>query len=180
MHIFRGILHLVWHIVIFPIHLVLTVIKIVIIGPLILIATLACVIFGCLALFSPATLSSINIQPPDAGRVVTFLFQHVISPAVSNGQPVNVTSVVQGNAIVVSWTGNPSGAQWYEVLRKTVDDPTWRRIAIVPAASTTDGHYEFTDTALQHGITYLYAVTAVTSGSGEGTPVESAYQVVAP
>jgi hypothetical protein len=180
MHIVHGILHLLWHIVTIPFHLLATVIKIVIIGPLVLIVTLACLVFGCIALVSPSTLSSIHIAPPDLLGIATSLLQHTVISTHPNGQPAQVTVATHGNAIVVSWAGDPSGAQWYEVLRSAVSDATWRRIAIVPAASASDGHYQYADTDLQHGVTYRYAITAVTSSGGEGTPVESALQVVAP
>ena len=184
MDIISGIFHLLWNIITIPFHLLAAVIKIVILGPLVVIVTLACLVFGCLALLSPATLSAIHIQPPEFITTITSQLSHVTVPSVPTREPElvlgEVTSGVRDNAIVVSWSGGEDGAQWYEVLRKTTHETTWRRIAIVPATKSTDGHFEYTDPETQHGVTYRYAITEVTASGSESPPVESAFQVVAP
>jgi hypothetical protein len=188
MHIIHWLLHLLWHIVTFPLHILASIIKTVLLGPIMLILTLVVLVVGCVAVVAPWTFSFIHIQPPDVAGWVGSQLSHVTVPSISpssptsqpEGGPMQVTSSVQDNKIVVSWSGGQKDAQWYQVLRKTVNDTTWRRIAIVPATTEAKGHYEYADTALEHGMTYLYAITEVGPAGGESTPAPSAYQVVAP
>ncbi|HEY3342503.1 MAG TPA: hypothetical protein VGK81_10815 [Anaerolineae bacterium] len=185
MHIIHGPLHLLWHIVTLPFHILASIIKIVILGPIVMILTLVVLVVGCLALFAPWTLSLIHIPSPDVGGWLISQVSQIGQPSSSSTSqtetgPLQVTSSVRDKTIVVSWSIKQEDALWYQVLRKTVTDTTWRRIAIVPASGAANGQYEYVDAAVLHGLTYLYAITEVGPAGGESTPVPSVFQVVAP
>ena len=189
MHIIHGLLHLIWHIVTLPLRILGEIIKMMILGPIAAILVLIVLVLGCLAVFAPWTFSFVHIQPPDVAGWVGAQLSHIELPAISSSAgptaqpqagPIQVTVTVKDKHITVSWSGGQQDAQWYQVLRKGVGEKTWRRIAIVPAAQKTDGHYEYADAALEHGATYQYAITEVGPAGGESQPAQGDFQVVAP
>ncbi|MCL4504830.1 MAG: hypothetical protein M1434_14140 [Chloroflexi bacterium] len=176
MFVIKGIIHLIWHIVTFPLHLVFALIKYLVITPIVLVIVLAVLIFACVAVAAPGVAPS--IQWPGFINDLAASFHQISAPTT---QATQVTCAVRGKAIIVEWVGARADAvNSYMVLRKSLADTVWQRIALVRATNNPDGVYQFSDTAPQHGATYLYGIASIRLDGSEGQPVESAVQVVAP
>ena len=184
MFLLKGIIHLLWHIVTFPVHLLLALIKWFVITPIVLLVTLALALFLCVAVVFPGSIPGPSISVPGIISSLSVPLQHLISPSSSPqlpAQPSQVNSNVHGGAIEVSWVAGGGNIQWYQVLRKTPQDTTWHRIALITATGNNpDSPYRYDDTELQHGTTYIYAVVAVLANGSESVVVVSPTQIVAP
>ena len=183
MFLVKGILHLLVHIVALPFHLLFTLIKYLIITPLVLIMVLAILIFGCAVVAVPGVGSSIHL--PVFVTDLSTQLQRITTGgpllAPPAAQVEQVTCAVRGKGIVVQWSINSSdGVKWYQVMRKGLQEMAWQRIALAQAGKNAAGRFEYTDTALQHGVTYQYGVVAVSLDGSDGQLVESPVQVVAP
>jgi hypothetical protein len=171
---FHGIVYLLWHVVMFPVHLVLTIVKYLIVAPIVLLITLALLLFSCVALVTPNALHLIPV--PGVINDLSSQVQIVISP---KPLPTKVTCNVKDQAVVVTWSGpNSDLVPWYQVLRRPIADSVWRRIAIMPGADS--GQYIYGDNTAQHGVTYQYGVVAILTDGTESEVVISPVQVVAP
>ena len=169
-----GFFHLLWHVVMIPVHLVITLVKYLIVAPIVLILTLLVLIFICGALLVPDTL---HLSPVTV--VIDALSSQVQVGISPKPLPAQVSCDVQGQAVVVTWVGPKSDeVQWYQVLRKPLADTTWRRIAIVPTSAS--GQFIYGDTTAEHGVTYQYGVVAIMGNGSESERVISPVQVVAP
>ena len=176
MAVIKGIFHLIWHIVTIPLHLVFVLIKYLVITPVVLVIMLAVVIFACVALVIPGAVPS--IQWPGFIADLAASFHQIGAPTTEATQ---VTCTVRGKAVIVEWVGaRADTVNSYMVLRKSLADTAWQRVALVRATNNPDGIYQFSDTALQHGTTYLYGIVSIHLDGTEGQPVASAVQVVAP
>ena len=182
MFLVKGILHLLLHIVALPFRLVFALIKTLIITPIVLIMVLAILIFGCVVIAVPGVGSSIKL--PGFVTDISTLAQRLTSggsPVTHVTHVMQVTSAVRGKGIIVQWSINSGNdVKWYKVMRKGVQDITWQRIALAQAGKSAAGLYEYTDTVLQHGVTYQYGIIAVRPDGNEGELVVSPVQVVAP
>jgi hypothetical protein len=85
--------------------------------------------------------------------------QMTVTPATASvpSGPTNLTATPGDTTVALSWTGsatdNPTS---YNIYRGTMSDGE----AITPIATTTGTTTSFTDTGLQNGTTYYYAVAA--------------------
>ncbi len=176
MSLIKGIVHLIWHVVMIPVHLIFALIKYLIITPILLVIVLAGLIFVCVALAVPGVSSS--IQLPGFINDLAATFRQAIRPET---QATQLKCSVRGNAIILEWAGARAGAvNSYLVLRRSLADTAWQRIALVRATSNADGVYQYSDTALQRGTTYRYAVESIGLDGSPGKLIESTVQVVAP
>ena len=174
MYAFHGIFYLLWHAVMFPVHLVITIVKFLIVAPILLLVALLVAIFACVGLLSPNVLHQIPV--PVLLNGLTTQVQNVVAP---EAIPSKVTCDVQGQVVVITWAGPSSDlVTWYQVLRRPITDSTWNRIAIVPSSSV--GQYVYGDATGQHGLTYQYGVVAIKPDGTESDVVISPVQVVAP
>lgn len=174
MYAFHGIFYLLWHVVMFPVHLVITVVKYLIVAPLVMLIALALLLFVCAGLLVPGALHLIPL--PGVINDLSSQLQNVVS---SSPLPAKVSCDVKDQAVVVTWTGpDKDTAPWYQVLRRPIFDTDWRRIAIVP--SNPSGQYIYGDATAQSGTTYQYGVVAIKPDGSESEVVISPVQVVAP
>jgi hypothetical protein len=187
MFVFKGILYLLWRLITLPVHILFALIKLFIITPLMLLLGLVVLGVACVALAFPTLLPSIGLPRVDVGQWLGGLTSTTSSAPTTSLSPASytlpsaVTCEVRAQAVMVAWnaTSNP-GTQWYQVLRRSLQDAAWHRIGLVTAASSNSGHYEYADQPPQHGATYRYAVIAVAADGAESSAVESVTQVVAP
>lgn len=185
MFVLQGIIQLIWDVLTLPFHLLFSLIKFFIIGPILLLITLAVLLVACVALALPATLPAMP-RPPFITAITSWLshpalhFPSTLSADMSVTPPSTVTCIIRGRSIVVRWTGQTSGAaQWYQVLRRSLEDSDWHRIALVTARDHAP-QYEYADTAVQHGFTYRYGVVALGADGEESEIIASSLQMVAP
>jgi hypothetical protein len=188
MVVLHGLIKLIWGIVTLPVHLVLSLIKYFIIGPIVLLITLAVLLVACVALAVPAVLPSVQV-PGFITDISTWLSHPTVSlPALPGAPtatiavpaPANVICLARDHQIFVQWTGQPnSGAQWYQVVRRALEDTDWHRIALVTARDHP-AQYEYADPSPQHGVTYRYGVVALGADGAESEVVASSIQIVAP
>ena len=185
MFLVKGILHLLMHIVSLPFRLLFALIKTLIITPIVLIVVLALLIFGCAVVAVPGVGSSIKL--PGFVTDISTLTQRLtsggsqVTPVMHVTRVMQVTCAVREKGIVVQWSINSGDeVKWHKVMRKGVQDMAWQRIALAQAGKSASGLYEYTDTLLQHGVTYQYGIIAVRPDGSEGELVVSPVQVVAP
>jgi hypothetical protein len=88
--------------------------------------------------------------------------------------PTQVTAQAITDAIVLTWLGTGDDRiEHYQVYRKVADDKDWQLIAKVESTGDNRGWYEFKDTTIAQGITYIYGVSAVDTYGNESTISES-------
>jgi hypothetical protein len=159
-----GPVHLIWSIVMLPLHLLAWLVKYIIIVPFMSIVVLILMVVACVGIAIPGSLLQITLPtiaaPAAVNNFASGLKTVVVpqSPSVP-AAPTQVNCVTESNAIVVRWiVQSNDGAQWYQVMRRPVRDETWYRITLTSARDGVSGQYEFRDTTTQHGVTYLYGV----------------------
>jgi hypothetical protein len=76
---FHGILYLLWHVVMFPVHLVITLVKYLIVAPLVMLIALVLLLFVCAGLLVPGALHLIPV--PEVINDLTSQMQNVVSPS---------------------------------------------------------------------------------------------------
>jgi hypothetical protein len=189
MFLFRWVAHGLWTLITLPFHLLAWLIKVFVIGPLVALVFLALLIFACLALLVPGSVRRIGaavgaaIPVPHAISELSSRLQVPSGPAPA---PAEVTCTVQAQNVLVQWSGQGSanggtgGVQWYQVLRKSLQDTTWHRVALISVRDNATGRYAFKDSGLQHGATYMYAVISIAADGSESEKVVSHVQIVAP
>jgi len=176
MFLVKGILHFLLHIVALPFHLLFALVKTLIITPLVLLMMIAIGLFGCVLLTVPGAAQSIQLP-----TFVTDLSTQIRRITAGVPAATQVTCAVRGKGIVVQWSINGSDdVKWYKVMRKGIQEMAWQRIALAQAGKSAAGLYEYSDTALQHGVTYQYGIVAVSPDGSDGELVVSPVQVVAP
>ena len=189
MFLVKGLLHLLVHIISIPFHLVFTLIKYIIITPLVLIMMIAFMLLGCALIAVPGAISSIDvasIRLPDFVTTITSQIQGMTTPASREAASVitQVTCVVHSKSIVVQWSVNHGSTEikGYKVMRKSVRETVWQsKSALAPSRNSNGAAtYEYTDTTATRGATYQYGITVLKVDGSEGEMVVSPVQVVAP
>lgn len=176
MFLVKGILHLLFHIVAIPFRLLFGLVKMLVITPIVLVIVIAIGLFGCALLTVPGAEQSLKL--PDFVTTIATQLRHLTTSA---PQAAQVTCLVRGKSIIVQWSANSSAdVKTYKVMRRSVQDISWQRVALVQAMKNTGGVYEYSDNTALHGATYQYAIIAVGSDGNESEMAVSPVQVVAP
>ncbi len=87
--------------------------------------------------------------------------------------PSQLTVEAIENAVAVRWLGTGADDITYQIYRKTSSDTEWQWLNNVELVGDNMGKYEFIDTTIKPGTSYIYGVRAVAVYGKESDMSES-------
>jgi hypothetical protein len=87
--------------------------------------------------------------------------------------PSNVSVTIQDGKAFVRWRGTGEDVSSYEMLRKNSASDLWIQLANVAEIGDNRGWYEWKDTVLKSGDSYIYGIRAINVFGTQSTISES-------